>query len=862
MPRKRTRDEMEASEPPAQQTPDTPLITKIRNMWEFASVMQFIQIFGSAVRIDPDFDIEDFEEECLKPTPSDKLEEIGLTLLKWISSFRGLELSNWDEYTRRQYEAKAPHLSPYGTEEDLKHFRDFDIGLKIRVLHQLTIWVFWNPDRIKERMPEATDARQTEWRVEEFGWDRDDRSYYVLDDNRLYRRTEPSLPPTPKAAPKKTSKKAQAARRRASKRQKLENSSSPEPQDDEVEQENEDSAQDTHVGTPSGLDVNTLGGYTWECIAITLAEYQAFVESIKKTKDPNEKSMRDRLVSDIIPLIELPRISNAARWNAMATAKRSSRIAGKQEREKAEREAEEAERKRRVDLAAARREQERLEQMEDERNSRMMTREQRIKDREYKRILAEEELARSAAVEEAIANGEARGSERQIKERLARNKKKLDEIISEEDEDNWMFDCSGCGLNGINKDDGSHSISCERCKVWQHSKCLKISEKDADRDDFHFICRRCHKKEEDAKRPKISLKFKTGQSSSSPPQNNLPQPSPSPRKQVFTGVEVPRVLLKPDRRRMATMRRRLLMGHVRHLPARMALKYPFVVSPYQQAGSPPLQTNPMGSPPLQSGQPWGPPPPQQYAQPRPSSSGYQYSNQGHSHAPPPQPVYPTQFSQTFDPATGPRPPSSGGGSRPTSSHGQVNGTTPAAQLPSPVVNRPVISPSQGNYDVGPVAGIPPHNRQPQRTPSFTNGTPAPLARQESYSSSPPLSGLSPSKNPTPRAQNYQATPAHQNGTSLPPPSAIPVKPVTSPVAATQRTVSGTPIFPPSEKLAPTPDRGHLGPQPTPSKHEIPVPNHMNANDGDVVMNGTQDHELSSAQRPHAETIEQNGQHES
>jgi hypothetical protein len=719
--------------------------------------------------------------------------------------------------------------------------------------------------------------------VEEFGWDRDDRSYYILDDNRLYRKTEPPLPPAPKAAPKKTSKKAQAARRRASKRQKLENSSSPDPQDDDVEQENDDTAQETHVGTPSGLDVNTLGGYTWECIAITLAEYQAFVESMKKTKDPNEKSLRDRIVSDVIPIIEEAeqkqrrkmerRERELLAMEKMATAKRSSRIAGRQEQEKAQREAEEAERKRRVDLAAARREQERLEQMEDERNSRMMTREQRIKDREYKRILAEEELARSAAEEEAIAKGEARGSERQIKERLARNKKKLDEIISEEDEDNWMFDCSGCGLNGINKDDGSHSISCERCKVWQHSKCLKISEKDADREDFQFICRRCRKKEEDAKRPKISLKFKAGQSSSSPPQNSLPRPSPSPRKQVFTGVEVPRA---PSQARPTEN------GHYAPAPAygpsppsagqngyhgqtyspnpNLQRQYPFVASPYQQSGSPPLQTHHLGSPPSQSGQQWGPPPPQQYSLPRPSSSGYQYPNQGQQHAPPP--LYPTQYSQAIDPATGQRPPSSGGGSRPTSSHGQVNGTTPAAQLPSPVVNRPVISPSQGNYDVGPVAGIPPHNRQPQRTPSFTNGTPAPLARQESYSSSPPLSGLSPSKNPTPRAQNYQATPVQQNGASLPPPSAIPVKPVTSPVATTQRTVSGTPVFPPTEKLAPTPDRGHLGPQPTPSKHEIPVPNHVKANDGlnDVVMNGTEDHGLSSAQQPQAGTIEQNGQH--
>jgi hypothetical protein len=58
MPRKRTRDEMEASEPPAQVSQDTPLIHKIRNMWEFASVMQYIHTFGKAVKLDNDFDIQ------------------------------------------------------------------------------------------------------------------------------------------------------------------------------------------------------------------------------------------------------------------------------------------------------------------------------------------------------------------------------------------------------------------------------------------------------------------------------------------------------------------------------------------------------------------------------------------------------------------------------------------------------------------------------------------------------------------------------------------------------------------------------------------------------------------------------------
>lgn len=57
MPRKRTRDEMEAS-PPEEKKQEPGLLQRIRNMWEFASVMQYIFMFGKAVKIDDDFDIE------------------------------------------------------------------------------------------------------------------------------------------------------------------------------------------------------------------------------------------------------------------------------------------------------------------------------------------------------------------------------------------------------------------------------------------------------------------------------------------------------------------------------------------------------------------------------------------------------------------------------------------------------------------------------------------------------------------------------------------------------------------------------------------------------------------------------------
>lgn len=643
--------------------------------------------------------------------------------------------------------------------------------------------------------------------MDEFGWDRDDRVYYLLDDDRLYRRTEPPLPPPPKAKPKANTKKAQAARRRASKRLRIEDSETPDVEDQADAADNDETKQDIQ-GTPSGADANTLGGYKWECVAITLSDYQDLVDSFKKTKDPNEQALRERLTAEVMPIIEAAeekqrrKIERRERellaMEKMQHAKRSSRIAGKHEREKADREAAEAERKRAADLAAAHKEQERQERMDNDRQSRMMTREQRIKDREYKRILAEEELARAAAEQEAIEKGEARGSERQVKDRIAKNQKKLEEIKKE---DEWTFDCSGCGVYGRNIDDGSHSISCEKCSVWQHSKCLKISEEEAERDDFHFICSDCRRKEEEANRPKIKLQLKFGQSSS-PPQPAPAQVVPSPRKQSFSAVEVPRHPInqpamngyQPHHNGPAYGPRPPVPsanGHAApsYSPNPAAQRnYPFIMSPYQNATSPPpLQPSPSSFPPLQPGQQWGyPPPPQQYPSQRPGSSGHHYGPPQFNGAvangyAQPQQHYPSPYQ--FGAGQNARPTSSGGTPRPSSSGQSKGQQTPAARLPSPIVNRPIMSPSQGNYDVAKVAGMPQYTH-PAPTHAIPNGTPTPNLGPQANdpSSSPLLSGVSPVKHP---------------------PSA-------------PGSVSGTPVFPPAAKLAPSPEHGPL---PTPSKQD-------------------------------------------
>lgn len=54
MSRKRDRAEMESSE----LTAEPSMLTRLRDMWEFSNLMQYIFIFGKAVKIDEEFTIE------------------------------------------------------------------------------------------------------------------------------------------------------------------------------------------------------------------------------------------------------------------------------------------------------------------------------------------------------------------------------------------------------------------------------------------------------------------------------------------------------------------------------------------------------------------------------------------------------------------------------------------------------------------------------------------------------------------------------------------------------------------------------------------------------------------------------------
>lgn len=306
--------------------------------------------------------------------------------------------------------------------------------------------------------------------------------------------------------------------------------------DNEEEEENTELANEDAVAEDDGL-----GGAKWECLAITLEELNNTISSFNKTRDPNERTLKQRLIDDLLPLLEKQEESRQRKQaqkdrellnlEKLATAKRSSRIAGKQEQHRHEEETREAERKRQAELVMAKKEQEKWRKLERERESRMQTREQRLKEREARRILHEEELANLSEDGKKLEAGEGRLSERHLKAEIERKRQALEQLQVEDD---WVFDCI-CGAYG-QVDDGTLSIACEKCNVWQHTKCVGVSDEDANQENFHFVCKSCISRAKDAEeaknRPSIKIKFNRPSSSASnappilPPTKELvPQPS-------------------------------------------------------------------------------------------------------------------------------------------------------------------------------------------------------------------------------------------------------------------------------------------------------------------------------------------------
>jgi hypothetical protein len=348
----------------------------------------------------------------------------------------------------------------------------------------MTVFAMMSSEKLREKTEEPD---QTTWRIEPFGWDYDDRTYYLLDDNRLYRQSEPLPPPAPSVRP---SKKTKAGRVALRKRRRTTLGSVDGGDESLVEDE------------PEPAD-NGIGGCKWECVAVNLDQLTRFMNTIKKSRDENEQILHARLEESLLPIFERQEASQKRKEQArekellamakMATAKRSSRLAGKAEHQRIEQQArEEEERRRSEELAARKREAAALKSQQKtamDREQRLQSRQDRIQERQAQRLRYEEDLAKLSGDDTSRSAG--RMSQRRLQSEIEKNRQALQEL--DELEDDWIFDCV-CGAYG-QVDDGTHSISCERCNTWQHSACLGIGAGEAEAPDFHFVCEPCRQRE-------------------------------------------------------------------------------------------------------------------------------------------------------------------------------------------------------------------------------------------------------------------------------------------------------------------------------------------------------------------------------
>ncbi|KAF1831860.1 hypothetical protein BDW02DRAFT_555941 [Decorospora gaudefroyi] len=805
--RKRAAEEMAAEEPAEE--PST--LQKLRNMWQFANLAQYISLFGDAVRIDKDLDIEELESECLKPQPSDRLAQIGLALLKHVSSHKGLTPEIFDEYTRRQYVAKAPARNPFGEEEEPHPFHDFDVFTKIRVLQQLSLWTLNNPNSIREKIA-ATEKEQALWRMEPTGWDAQERSLFVLDDNRMYRLTDPPPPPqATKAKAKAKSKKSKASR--SSKRQKI---STPEP---EEPMEGHAAAEQRTEEADDGL-----GGKIWECICVTLEDYQEYMGSIRKSRDPNEKVLYKRLQEDVVPVLESQAEEQARKqarkmrelenMQKLAMAKRSSRISSRLEKQKEIEEAEAVQRKRQEELAKAKAEQEKQKKLEEAHDSRRMTREQRLKERETAKVLKEEELRRLQENEQKLASNNARLSERHLKAMMKKHESDLKKL---NEEDDWFFDCEKCGTYGSNLNDNTPQISCEKCTVWQHMKCHGITEEQADDPGFVFICTSCKRKEGEADRPKLpSLKLRlTSQSPSSRKQaraNGVGSPS-STRQLEAVQIPAPREAASQDYQPRMQPAQPWVDGPSLS-PRGQALGPPGIQRSEAAYGSPTKGANGSLSSPIR---------------PRPLSPRQPGGNNFPTSSPPPYdlqriPSSPTKSFQM---------------SRPQQNGSSFSSSNPFSSNP---FGRPQPAPYVRSFSRPASAAGPggsPVKHSPAASPRPANGLPTTYNFNSPHSSFPPSSVQRPSFSPTkhsspaPLPANLSSPAPAPMRIAPSPSSQMPAQVLPDPIPAPSKhdgmrpvsshQMSETPIFPPIKSLNPLAGPQILDP---PTKKQSPTPDKL------------------------------------
>ncbi|KAK9464856.1 hypothetical protein V1512DRAFT_84647 [Lipomyces arxii] len=435
----------------------------LRDMWQFSALFQWLFMFKSVIKMDDDdITIEVLEKELLELTSLRYIPTIRLRLLQNLTSHRNLTLENFDDFCRRQYRQKSPLVEhPFGEDEEPVKYDDLDLFVQVRVLHQLCEWQLYNAERFRDRMGSLRESEEVKWRVDPVGWDSHDNTYFLLDDNRLYKRHDP--PPPVAAKPKKQKRKSYSGTRRSKRRRTTTTST-----EDEEEDEQELFELDYATGSED---------QRWGCVCATYSEWQEFFTSLGKIARDKSKTherafyafLRDEIMP-VIEAIEQDRLKDEA-----AKLKEIEIMRQYENRKRSSRAEAMAERRREDEAARAEREraeQERQQRKHDNRRRAHLEREREV------RLAARE--ARLAKIAERGKNGvvpspvpSARDSSVEkfdlVERRSTRQSQRhiggyeaLDRPVQ-----NWYFDCV-CGAHGENYDDGELSVCCGKCEIWMH----------------------------------------------------------------------------------------------------------------------------------------------------------------------------------------------------------------------------------------------------------------------------------------------------------------------------------------------------------------------------------------------------------
>ncbi|ORX56275.1 hypothetical protein DM01DRAFT_1406603 [Hesseltinella vesiculosa] len=561
------------------------LIT-LRNNIEFASIAQFLHTYQHAFRpwpawtdtyesflyskhLTPNddyvFATEDLEQMFLDPSKRIFLQDLFVRLLRVLTRNRFLNDTTWEQYLAKEYDKRADQdlVNPFFREPELDQtkepehpedspnnpqpiaYSELSLASQVHVLHELCEWQLDFPDRFREHLETGEDERQ--WRVEPIGFDAKGDTYWLFDDNRLYRQSD-RKPPKKKATKRKRAPPPPSSR---STRRTRTAESQP--------TQHNGNSEDEQDWSP------------WQLLCRTVADWRAFPQRYADSQHVDEKRFYKLLANDVVPKV-IPAIeeheAEIQKAAAMALRKRSSRIMVRELEALEQQQFNMMSRSSSNEPELTRSERRRLQQEQDEKDRQSRARQERAQERERK--IEEQRYVETLAAEKSRLERERRLLLRQghadsdlypdsmsppaldaspshptqpldqpegkPKRKYTKKIKDKDKTITvnitmddtpkkpkkpkrdpnappkkrgrksnaqkllelqqrqQEEEDGWMFRCL-CGVQGLNIDDGAPMIACEKCAEWQHIECLRnsnqIPRNSHALEQFVFICRRC-----------------------------------------------------------------------------------------------------------------------------------------------------------------------------------------------------------------------------------------------------------------------------------------------------------------------------------------------------------------------------------